>query len=179
MPNRLSLRNPCDVAAGVDPPQAGKPASGGLPRIVGNSFRQLSPLSLPFSLAPSSAALPVRYFGCGGVALGNPPRRLSGDRGRLRPRATRHPPRLPPRQPGPGLCFPAVFVPYAGPRLRLFREWRPGRDERARRQRIFPPSGAGRTAPPGPAAAPPAPVNRRPSSRAGTRSAAARASSRR
>ena len=37
-PNRLSLRNACDVAGGVYPPQAGNP------RIVGNSLRQ-SPLS--------------------------------------------------------------------------------------------------------------------------------------
>ena len=91
------------------------PASCGLPRIVGNFFRQLPPLSLPFSLAPSSAALPVRYVGSGGAALGNPPRRLSGDRGRLRPRASRHPLRLPPRQPRARAPFSRGFTPYAAP----------------------------------------------------------------
>jgi len=57
-PNRLSLRNACDVAGGVYPPQAGNP------RIVGNSLRQF-----PLSRSRLQSPLPGRPNAWRGLQL--------------------------------------------------------------------------------------------------------------
>jgi len=57
-PNRLSLRNACDVTLGVYPPQAGNP------RIAGNSFRQF-----PVSRSRFKSPLPGRPNAWRGLQL--------------------------------------------------------------------------------------------------------------
>ena len=57
-PNRLSLRNACDITLGVYPPQAGNP------RIAGNSFRQF-----PVSRSRFKSPLPGRPNAWRGLQL--------------------------------------------------------------------------------------------------------------